>query len=324
MRKPSPTVEIVSTGRYLPDHVLTNADLEKMVETDDAWIVERTGIRERRIAEGMGAAEMGARAARVAMERAGIAPGEVDMIVVSTATPDRWLPSTACDMQALLGTDNAMAFDVCAACTGWLYALSMAEGYLMAGRGEIALVFRDSDCLVFVEVKARSSEDWARPAAAVNAAKKRKLSATARDYLRALKEPRVKFRFDIVEVLLTDGQGGFALSSLAGVPTRCHAGLVVSQQPPVSRFCHLVSPFERLEVGGESVDLHALEMTKWFDTNYHYLVPELHAGQAFALRGDKPVAEFAEALAQGIRTRPVLIGPLTFLLLSKKIGRAHV
>jgi putative endonuclease len=75
-----------------------------------------------------------------------------------------------------------------------------------SSRGEIDLVFRDSDCLVFVEVKARSSEDWARPAAAVNAAKKRKLSATARDYLRALKEPRVKFRFDIVEVLLTDGK----------------------------------------------------------------------------------------------------------------------
>lgn len=141
MNKPSPVVEITATGRYVPERILTNADLERMVDTDDAWIVERTGIRERRIADDdMGAAEMGARAAREAMREAGVEPGEVDLIVLSTATPDRWLPSTACDMQALLGTNNAMAFDICAACTGWLYGLSMAEGYIGAGRAEIALV----------------------------------------------------------------------------------------------------------------------------------------------------------------------------------------
>jgi 3-oxoacyl-[acyl-carrier-protein] synthase-3 len=141
VKKPTPLVEITATGRYLPERVLTNADLENMVDTDDAWIVERTGIKERRIAEDdMGAAEMGARAAREAMREAGVEPGEVDVIVLSTATPDRWLPSTACDMQALLGADNAMAFDLCAACTGWLYGLSMAEGYIAAGRAQIALV----------------------------------------------------------------------------------------------------------------------------------------------------------------------------------------
>ncbi len=141
MKKPSPIVEIVATGRYLPDRVLTNADLERMVNTSDTWITERTGIRERRLAaDGMGAAEMGARASRCAMKRAGVEPGEVDLIVVSTATPDRWLPSTACDMQALIGAGNAFAFDVCAACTGWLYALSVAEGFIAAGRAEIALV----------------------------------------------------------------------------------------------------------------------------------------------------------------------------------------
>jgi 3-oxoacyl-[acyl-carrier-protein] synthase III len=91
------------------------------------------------------------------MERAGVEPGEVDMIVVSTATPDRWLPSTACDMQALLGTDNAMALDVCAACTGWLYALSMAEGYLMAGRAEIALVVATEKMSSIVDWKDRST-----------------------------------------------------------------------------------------------------------------------------------------------------------------------
>jgi len=112
-----------------------------MVETNDQWIRDRTGIRERRIADdGMTAAEMAARASRCAMQRVGVEPGEIDLIVLSTATPDRWLPSTACDTQALLGADNAVAFDVCAACTGWLYALTVAEGYIAAGRAEIALV----------------------------------------------------------------------------------------------------------------------------------------------------------------------------------------
>ena len=138
---PKPLVEIVGTGRYLPERILTNEDLEKLVETSDEWIRERTGIRERRIArEDEGAAEMGAEAARKAMEEAGVEAGEVDILILSTATPDRWLPSTACDLQALLGAQNAMAFDVAAACSGWLYGLTLAEGYLAAGHGEVALV----------------------------------------------------------------------------------------------------------------------------------------------------------------------------------------
>ena len=119
---------------------MTNEDMAKVVETSDAWIREMTGIRERRIADGMGAADMAAGASRDAMRKAGIEPGEVDLIVLATATPDRWLPSTACDMQALLGAHNAVAFDICAACSGWLYALTTAEGFLAAGRSEIALV----------------------------------------------------------------------------------------------------------------------------------------------------------------------------------------
>ncbi len=141
MKSPQPKVEIVSTGRYLPERVLTNAELERMVDTSDEWIRDRTGIRERRIAaKDEGAADMGAAAARVAMERAGIHPGEVDLIIVSTATPDRLLPATACDIQALLGASNAAAYDLSAACTGSIYALTMAEGMLAAGRVEIALV----------------------------------------------------------------------------------------------------------------------------------------------------------------------------------------
>ncbi|NLG60762.1 MAG: ketoacyl-ACP synthase III [Candidatus Cloacimonetes bacterium] len=158
MKSPKPIVEVVSTGRYLPDRVLTNADLETMVETTDEWIRERTGIRERRIAsDDMGAAEMGARAARIAMERAGVLPGEIDIIVVSTATPDRLLPSTACDMQALLGATNAAAFDVSAACSGFLYALTVAEGYIAAGRGEIALVVSTEKMSGIVDWEDRST-----------------------------------------------------------------------------------------------------------------------------------------------------------------------
>jgi 3-oxoacyl-[acyl-carrier-protein] synthase-3 len=88
----------------------------------------------------MNTADLGAGAAKVAMARAGIDPGEVDTVIVSTSTPDRWMPATACDVQALLGCRNAFAFDVMAACTGFIYSLGVAEGYLATGRGEIALV----------------------------------------------------------------------------------------------------------------------------------------------------------------------------------------
>src|SRR5690606_4458225 len=124
----------------------------------DEWIRERTGIRERRIAcSEMGAAEMGAAAARIAMERADVQPGELDLIVVSTATPDRLLPSTACDVQALLGASNAAAFDIDAACSGFLYALSVAEGYLAAGRGEIALIVSTEKMSAIVDWTVRST-----------------------------------------------------------------------------------------------------------------------------------------------------------------------
>ncbi|MDH3227742.1 MAG: ketoacyl-ACP synthase III [Thermoleophilia bacterium] len=141
MKKPEPIVEILATGRYLPDNVVTNDDLAKRMDTSDEWIRTRTGIRERRIAlEGTNTSDLGAGAAKAAMARAGIDPGEVDVVIVCTSTPDRWMPATACDVQALLGCRNAFAFDVMAACTGFIYSLAVAEGYLAAGRGEIALV----------------------------------------------------------------------------------------------------------------------------------------------------------------------------------------
>ncbi len=158
VKHPKPLVEIAATGRYLPERVLTNHDLEAMVDTSDQWIRERTGIRERRIArEDEGAAQMALHAAELALERAGVGPGEIDLLVLSTATPDRLLPSTACDLQALLGADNAMAFDIVAACSGWLYSLSIAEGYLAAGRGEIALVVATEKMSAIVDWEDRAT-----------------------------------------------------------------------------------------------------------------------------------------------------------------------
>lgn len=158
MKEPKPQVEIVSTGRSLPDRVMTNFDLEKMFDTSDEWIRERTGIQERRIADDdVGAADMGAEASRIAMQRAGVHAGELDVIVVSTATPDRLLPSTACDMQALLGAKNAAAYDIAAACSGFIYALQIAEGHILSGRAEIALVVSTEKMSAIVDWTDRST-----------------------------------------------------------------------------------------------------------------------------------------------------------------------
>lgn len=136
-----PRARVVSTGRFNPSRVVTNHELESLVDTNDEWIRTRTGIRERRIADkDTHAADMAAAAARVAMERAGVEAEGLDMILLSTATPDRLLPSTACDVQALLGARNAAAYDYATACSGFLYGLSMAEAHIVSGQAETVLV----------------------------------------------------------------------------------------------------------------------------------------------------------------------------------------
>ena len=136
----SPTVRLVSTGMWTPIKVLSNHDIEGMVDTSDAWITERTGIRERRIADDdTRASDMGHRAARAALEEAGLEPSDVDALILSTATPDRLLPAMACDVQAMLGAEGAVAFDVWAACSGWLYALNIARGFIATGQAETVL-----------------------------------------------------------------------------------------------------------------------------------------------------------------------------------------
>src|SRR5678815_1908024 len=132
----------MSTGRGIPAKIMTNHDFASIgIETSHEWIVERSGIVERHLAtETETTASMAATASRQAMERAGVHPGQLDAIVLSTATPDRLLPSTAVDLQAHLGATRAAAFALPAACTGWLYAMTVAEGMMHSGAIETALV----------------------------------------------------------------------------------------------------------------------------------------------------------------------------------------
>ena len=154
----TPRAKLVSTGRFNPLRVVTNADLESMVDTSDEWIRTRTGIRERRLADkDTGAADMGAAAARVALERAGLSAADLDFVLVSTATPDRLLPSTACDVQALLGASNAAAYDYATACSGFLYGLSLAEAHIAAGQGKNVLVVATEKMSSIVDWSDRST-----------------------------------------------------------------------------------------------------------------------------------------------------------------------
>ena len=136
-----PFAEVASVGVAVPPGVLTNADLTRMLETSDAWIVERTGIRERHIARPEETVAMlSQEASERAMAAAGVTADQLDAIVLATASPDRLLPSTACDLQALLGAENAAAFDIGAACPGFVYALTVAEGLIASGQSETVLV----------------------------------------------------------------------------------------------------------------------------------------------------------------------------------------
>src|SRR3954463_10012474 len=154
-----PVAAVIGTGRGLPAHVMTNHDFASIgIETSHEWIMERSGISERRLAKnGETTCSMAAEASRQAMETAGVSPGEIDVIVLSTATPDRLLPSTAVDIQAALGATRAAAFDIGAACAGWLYAMSTAEGLIMSGTAETALVGGSGKMRGIVDWKDRST-----------------------------------------------------------------------------------------------------------------------------------------------------------------------
>lgn len=149
---------IISTGSYLPKGVLSNNDLEKMVDTSNEWILTRTGIKERRLAEeGESTSEMGFQAARKAIEKAGVDVEKIELILCATLTPDYPFPSTACLIQARLGAFNAAAVDLQAACTGYIYALSQAKAYIESGMYQTILIVASEKLSSIVNYKDRTT-----------------------------------------------------------------------------------------------------------------------------------------------------------------------
>ncbi|MFP4680808.1 MAG: beta-ketoacyl-ACP synthase III [Chitinispirillaceae bacterium] len=135
--------QILSVGSYVPDTVLTNKQIEEFLDTSDEWITTRTGIRERRVVpqnQNVTASEMGVKAARAALERADVSASDVDGILVATFTPDNFFPSTACRIQAELGCSDAFAFDLSAACAGFVYVLTVAHSMILSGQARTVLV----------------------------------------------------------------------------------------------------------------------------------------------------------------------------------------
>jgi 3-oxoacyl-[acyl-carrier-protein] synthase III len=154
-----PVAYLAGTGRGVPSTVMTNHDFAAMgIETSHEWIVERSGIVERRIAKnGETTAMLASEAARRAMEKANVHAGDIDTIILSTATPDKLLPSTAVDVQAELGATRAAAFDISAACSGWLYGMTVAEGMMASGVAETILVIGAEKMSSIVDWKDRST-----------------------------------------------------------------------------------------------------------------------------------------------------------------------
>jgi 3-oxoacyl-[acyl-carrier-protein] synthase-3 len=151
-------IGIVGVGMNVPNKVLTNFDLEKMVETSDAWIVERTGIRERRICEpGTATSDLAYPAAVDALKQAGLQPADIDLIIVGTTSPDMIFPSTACVLQHRLGAASAACFDLAAACSGSVFAMITAQQYLQTGRYKHALVVGAEIISNFVDWTDRST-----------------------------------------------------------------------------------------------------------------------------------------------------------------------
>ncbi|MGV3774226.1 MAG: beta-ketoacyl-ACP synthase III [Verrucomicrobiales bacterium] len=149
---------IASVGSYVPEKILTNADLEKMVETSDEWITSRTGIQERRIASNNEfTSDMAAKAAQLAMDRAGITAAQIDLIIVATITPDMLFPSTACLVQQKLGARKAAAFDIEAACSGFIYALEIAQQFIMSHTYDVALVIGAEKLSSIIDWKDRNT-----------------------------------------------------------------------------------------------------------------------------------------------------------------------
>src|SRR5688500_6620567 len=152
------TCAVAGVGSYVPERILTNADLEKMVDTTDEWITTRTGIQERRIACNTEfTSDMAAKAALLAMERAGVTPDQIDLIIVATITPDMLFPSTACLVQQKIGAPRCAAFDIEAACSGFIYGLEIAQQFIMSHTYNTVLVIGAEKLSSIIDWKDRNT-----------------------------------------------------------------------------------------------------------------------------------------------------------------------
>jgi 3-oxoacyl-[acyl-carrier-protein] synthase-3 len=150
--------KIIATGSYLPQKILTNSDLEKIVETTDAWILERTGIKQRHIAaEGELTSDIATFAAKKALEKSGLKASEIDLIILATTTPDLTFPASATTVQDKLGAKNAFAFDIQAVCSGFIFALAIADNFIKSGQVKNALVIGAETLSRIVDWKDRNT-----------------------------------------------------------------------------------------------------------------------------------------------------------------------
>jgi len=150
-------VKIIGTGSYIPQRRVNNNELSKLVDTNDEWIMSRTGIKERRISTGENTSELATKAALKALENSNITPEDLDLIILATITPDAFMPSTACLVQANIGAVNALCFDISAACSGFIYGLDIATAMLKSGKRKTALVIGAETLSKIVDWKDRNT-----------------------------------------------------------------------------------------------------------------------------------------------------------------------
>lgn len=212
------TIRITGTGSALPGRIVTNKELEQMVETSDEWIRERTGIGERHVSVGETVVTLASEAARKALEQAGKRAEEIDLILVATCSPEQYLPCCACQVQADIGAVNALAFDVNAACSGFLFALNTADAYLRMGLAENALIIGSEVLSKLVDWTDRSSCILFGDGAGAVVVER------CRAESRAAEEKRIPAAGILGRALHSDGTGGGVLQCGARELTTPYAG----------------------------------------------------------------------------------------------------
>ncbi len=247
---------IIGTGSYLPKKILSNADLEKIVETSDEWIVTRTGMKERRIADAMEHTSfMGSEAAKKALEMANLHPNALDLILFATITPDYVFPSSACLVQMELKAENAAAVDLQAACTGYLYAISIAKAYVESGIYQNILVIASEKLSSIVNYEDRSTSILFGDGAA---------SCVVSSQGRGLKIDQVNLGADgsLAHLLIMPAGGSRAPANRQTVEDKLH----YLQMDGKEVFKHAVRKMEQ-------ACLQSLEKAQLKEEDIHYLIP---------------------------------------------------